>query len=122
MASPYKRRKPSLIRNFWLYRRLIALAVLLGILCWFMLINHTPVTVVFPFGLATISSTTGIVILISFLAGGLATALLMTIVRALRRHLDPASGGNDPEGASLPDDRPPADYAAKTPEGFSHFQ
>jgi uncharacterized integral membrane protein len=119
MASPYyKRRKPSLIRNFWIYRRLVLLAFVLGVLLWFMGINNTPVTVVFPFRLATVSSTVGVVILISALVGSVATALSLTLLRAWRRYRD---GGADPEEpTALPDERPPSDYAAKTPEGFPH--
>ncbi|HEV3167790.1 MAG TPA: DUF1049 domain-containing protein [Isosphaeraceae bacterium] len=121
-TSPYKRRKPSLIRNFWVYRRLVGLAVVLGVLLWFMLINNTPVTVTFPFRLATIESTTGMVILLSALVGSGVTAVVMTVVRAIRTLKD-GPGGLDPEGlpAELPEDRPPADYAAKTGDGFPDF-
>ena len=118
MASPYyKRRRPSLIRNFWVYRRLVALAIVLGVLLWFMLINNTAVTVVFPFRLATVSSTTGIVILISALVGSLATALVMTLLRALRRHRDPESRPAA-DRRDLTGELPPSDYAARTNEGF----
>ena len=51
MASPYKRRRPSLVRNFWVYRKLIALAMVLGLMLWFIWANNAPVTVSFPFRL-----------------------------------------------------------------------
>jgi uncharacterized integral membrane protein len=120
MASPYKRRRPSLIRNLWVYRRLVVAAMVLGLLLWFVVINSAPVTVYFPFRLGQISSSTGIVILLGAMAGSVITALVMTIVLALRRLKSQGSGyGDDPGGATLPDDRPPTDYAAKTGEGFS---
>jgi uncharacterized integral membrane protein len=121
-ASPYKRRRPSLIRNFWVYRRLIALAMALGVLLWFMLINNTDVTVTFPFRLATIQSTVGTVILISALVGSFVTALVMTMLRAWRVYRDAGTRAlDDDDYSDAPDDRPPADYAAKTREGFSNF-
>jgi uncharacterized integral membrane protein len=117
MSSPYKRRRPALLRNLWVYRYLIAAACVLGVMLWFVLINNTAVEVVFPFGLGTIKSRLGIVILLAAAAGGLATALLTTLVLAVRR----LRGGQpraDVEGDPLPDDRPPADYASKATEGF----
>ena len=72
MAYQYKRRRPSIIRNFWVYRRLIGTAILLGLMLWFIWANGDPVTVAFPFGLGKLSSTTGIVILLSALVGSLA--------------------------------------------------
>lgn len=120
--SPYKRRRPSLIRNFWVYRRLILLAIVLGVLLWFMWINSTPVTVVFPFKLATITSTTGMVILLSALCGSLVTALVMTILRAVRGSRSSVHDKEGGERSDWPDDRPPADYAARTGEGFPNLQ
>lgn len=117
MTSPYKRRRPALLLNLWIYRYLIAAAVVLGVMLWFILINNTAVTVVFPFRLGTIQSTLGIVILLAAAAGGLATALVTTLVLALRRlRAGPARAELDDE--PLPDDRPPADYASKVTEGF----
>ena len=43
MAYPYKRRRPSIVRNFWVYRRLIALAMVLGLMLWFIWANNEPV-------------------------------------------------------------------------------
>ena len=53
-SSPYKRRRPSIVRNFWVYRRLVGLAVVLGLMLWFIWANNAPVTVAFPFGLGTL--------------------------------------------------------------------
>ena len=116
-----RRSLAELARNFWVYRRLVAAAVVLGVLLWFILINNQPVTVYFPFGLGAPSSSIGAVILVSAAAGGLATALILTIVRAYRRYRGPRPGdlAADPRAPDLLDDRPPSDYAAKTPEGFS---
>ena len=67
MPYEYKRRRPSIIRNFWVYRRLIGTAILLGLMLWFIWANHEQVTVAFPFGLGKLTSTTGVVILLSAL-------------------------------------------------------
>ena len=85
MASPYKRRRPSIVRNFWVYRRLVGLAMVLGLMLWFIWANDAAVTVAFPFGLGTLESTTGLVILLSALVGSVMTALTMTLVLAWRR-------------------------------------
>jgi uncharacterized integral membrane protein len=121
--SPYKRRRPHLLLNLWVYRRLVVLALVLGLMLWFIVINNTAVTVYFPFGLGQISSTSGIIILLGALAGSIVTGLAMTLVLAIRR----TQAGRDrelaPKGkgglADEIDDRPPPDYAARTPEGFS---
>ena len=121
MDSPYRRRKPALLKNFWIYRYLIASAFGLGVILWFILINNTAVAVTFPFRLGTVESTAGILILLGALAGSVVTALLMTIGFALYRIRRPGgrpSGGDD-DHSTLPDERPPTDYAAKTTEGFS---
>ena len=116
MSISYKRRRPSIVRNFWVYRRLIALAVVLGLILWFVWANNTPVTVAFPFGLGKLSSTTGILILLSALVGSLATALTFTVIIAFRRIQGPGAKAEDDDLSTLPDDRPPADYAAKASE------
>ena len=112
MASPYKRRRPSLVRNFWVYRRLVGLAMVLGLLLWFISANNTAVTVAFPFGLGQLTSTLGLVILLSASVGSIVTALTMTLVHAWKRMQGLGSRTADDE-LGLPDDRPPADYAAK---------
>lgn len=117
---PNRRRRPSLIRNFWVYRRLVAAALVMGLILWFVLTNNTAVEVYFPFGLGTVSSTTGMVILMSALFGSLATALVLTLFFTLRRS-SPAKADTDPDAKPQPltDELPPPDYAAKTPDGFT---
>jgi uncharacterized integral membrane protein len=118
MPYEYKRRRPSIIRNFWVYRRLIGTAVLLGLMLWFIWANGDQVTVAFPFGLGKLTSTTGVVILTSALVGSAMTILVTTLIFAIRRIRStqtPHDRPNPPETAA---DRPPADYAAKTTEGF----
>jgi uncharacterized integral membrane protein len=118
MPYQYKRRRPSIIRNFWVYRRLIGMAILLGLTLWFIWANGDPVTVAFPFGLGKLSSTTGIVILLSALVGSVLTILATTVIFAVRR-LRSAPAPQDPINPSDPNvDRPPSDYAAKTTDGF----
>jgi uncharacterized integral membrane protein len=115
--SPYKRRKPNIVKNFWVYRRLVALAFVLGLMLWFIWANDASVTVSFPFGLGTWKSTTGLVILLSALVGSVMTALAITLILTIRRAQGPKNAKADAEAAPLPDDRPPPDYA-KTTEGF----
>lgn len=115
--SPYKRRKPSLLRNFWVYRRLILAALVMGLLLWFVATNNEKVTIIFPFGLGAFPSTTGLVILLSALVGSLVTGLILTLVWALR--LAKSSRVDSPPNKSLVDDElPPPDYAAKTGDGI----
>jgi uncharacterized integral membrane protein len=118
MPYQYKRRRPSIIKNFWVYRRLIGTAVLLGLMLWFIWANNDPVTVAFPFGLGKLSSKTGIVILLSALVGSVLTILATTVVFALRRLRSGAAPQDPHNPAERTDDRPPPDYAAKTTEGF----
>lgn len=118
MAYQYKRRRPSIIRNFWVYRRLIGTAVLLGLMLWFIWANDAKVTVAFPFGLGSLTSTTGIVILLSALFGSVVTILATTVFFALRRLRSTPSPQDPPHPSEPPPDIPPPDYAAKTTEGF----
>jgi uncharacterized integral membrane protein len=123
MPYEYKRRRPSIIRNFWVYRRLIGSAVLLGLMLWFIMVNHEQVTVQFPFGLGKLTSTTGVVILLSALVGSLATILVTTVIiaiRRMRRTQIPRDPQDPPKPTEVVADRPPADFAAKTREGFSN--
>jgi uncharacterized integral membrane protein len=117
MAYQYKRRRPSIIRNFWVYRRLIGTAVLLGLMLWFIWANGAQVTVAFPFGLQ-INSSLGVVILLSALVGSLATVLVTTLIIAVRRLRSTQAPQDPPNPSDLNADRPPPDYAAKTREGF----
>lgn len=118
MAYQYKRRRPSIIKNFWVYRRLIGMAVLLGLMLWFIWANDAKVTVAFPFGLGSLTSTTGIVILLSALVGSVVTILATTVVFALRRLRSTPAPQDPPSPSEPPPDLPPPDYAAKTTEGF----
>lgn len=117
MSYLYKRRRPSIVRNFWVYRRLIALAMVLGLMLWFIWANNAPVTVAFPFGLGSLSSSLGLVILLSALVGAIVSALTTTLIYTVKRRKSLRRRGDD-EASELADDRPPADYAAKTTEGF----
>ena len=119
-SSYYKRRRRSLVRNLWVYRKLVSLAVLLGLILWFVLTNNEQVTIATPFGLGNVHSTTGLVILISALFGSTATALALTAAWAIRRNrLDREQGPVDPPKPMILDELPPPDYAAKTGEGLT---
>lgn len=118
MDSPYRRRRPGLIRNLWIYRNLVAVAFSMGILLWFVVINSTPLAVHFPFGLGTVNSTSGLLILVSALFGSLLTVAGLGVIALIRRLKSGASAAELDDGADLLDDRPPSDYAATTPEGF----
>jgi uncharacterized integral membrane protein len=106
------------VRNFWVYRRLVALACALGLMLWFIWANDATVTVAFPFGLGVWTSTTGLVILLSALFGSVVTALAITLVYTWRRMRGGTAKPEEDGAKPLDDDRPPPDYAAKTPEGF----
>ncbi|WP_435009748.1 lipopolysaccharide assembly protein LapA domain-containing protein [Tundrisphaera lichenicola] len=120
-SSHYKRRKRSMVRNLWVYRRLVAVAIVLGLMLWFVLTNNEQVNIAFPFGLGTFQSTTGLVILLSSLVGSLVTALTMTLIWAIRRgRADRDDLPADPPGKSpILDELPPPDYAAKTGDGIA---
>jgi uncharacterized integral membrane protein len=118
MTSPYKRRRPSILRNFWVYRRLVLVAMVLGLLLWFIWANNDKVTVAFPFGMGKVTSSTGLIILASALVGSGATLLVTTLYLAIRAR----RAGKHPEADEKPpadDELPPPDYAAKTGEGLS---
>ena len=85
MVANYKRRKPSLVRNLWIFRRLIIVAVMGGVILWFIWANRQPVAVAFPFGLGTVQSSAGILILTSVLGGAVAGALTATAWLAWRK-------------------------------------
>jgi uncharacterized integral membrane protein len=120
MPYQYKRLKPSILRNFWVYRRLIGTAALLGLMLWFIWANDAQVTVAFPFGLGKLTSTTGVVILLSALVGSLATILATTVFFALRRKRQSQTPHDRSNPSDLVAERPPPDYAAKAAEGFSN--
>ncbi len=119
MSAPYKRRRSaSLVRNLWVYRRLVAVAVLLGLVLWFIVINSTPVEIYFPFGFGPVKGTSGGILLAGVVVGSILTALAFTIFLTIRRLRSPAAPEGRDDGEDLPEDRPPSDYAAKTNEGF----
>ena len=70
------RKSSNPLRTLWMARKLIAAAIVLGILLWFILMNHQDVTLYFPFGMGQAHSSLGVVVLLSALAGGSVTALL----------------------------------------------
>jgi uncharacterized integral membrane protein len=118
MTSPYKRRRPSILRNFWVYRRLVLVALVLGLLLWFIWANNQKVTVAFPFRLGEVTSSVGVIILASASVGSVATLLVTTLYLAIRARR--ASRAADIEDKGRPDDElPPPDYAARTGEGLS---
>ena len=118
MAYEYKRRRPSILRNLWVYRRLILAAILLGVMLWFIMANSAPATVEFPFGLGKLTSSVGVVSLMSALVGSVVTMLVTTLVLAVRRMRGTQTSPEPPSHPNPADDRPPPDYAAKTADGF----
>jgi len=117
LVSPYKRR-PSPVQTLWIYRHLFAAAFVLGVLLWFVVINGDRVVVSFPFGLGKIESSAGVLILMSATAGGIATGLALGVLLTVRRLKSRGGDADKGDEVNLPDDRPPADYAAKSPDGF----
>ncbi len=118
MSSPYRRRRPSILHNFWVYRRLVLVALVLGLLLWFIWANNEKVTVAFPFRLGQVTSSVGVIILASALVGSVATLLVTTLYGAIRARRASRSADTLDKGR-LDDDLPPPDYAAKTGEGLS---
>ena len=117
-SSPYKRRKPSLLRNLWVYRRLVLAAVVLGLLFWFIASNNEKVTIIFPFGLGSFPSTTGVVILLSALVGSVITAMILTLVWATRFTKSNRTDDTPIKSKIEDDELPPPNYAAKTGDGL----
>ena len=120
MSTPYKRRRPNLLHNLYIYRHLVLVALVMGLLLWFIWANNDKVTIAFPFGLGHASSTTGIIILTSFLFGALTGTLATTLVWAIRvrRSQKTIESQNKPASHGDDDDLPPPDYAAKAGEGL----
>jgi uncharacterized integral membrane protein len=119
VAYQYKRIRPSIIQNLWVYRRLVGSAILLGVMLWFIWANDTPVSIAFPFRLGHLNSALGVVILLSAVVGALFGVLITTIARTARKIRGPQTAPEPRSAGEVVDDRPPADYAAKTTEGFS---
>ena len=74
---------PQMIRNLWIYRRLLALAILLCVALCFVVSNRQSVTVSFLF-IGDITSSSGIVMLVSAGLGAAVCWLVMTLRHALR--------------------------------------
>ena len=125
MASPYKRRRSaSLVRNLWVYRRLVLAAILAGLTLWFILVNGQDIEVRFPFWKTPLKTSSGMAILLGAAAGSIVTLLVTTIVMTMRRMRHGHAHAHDADPAAIPDDRPPSDYASKAKEGFpgsDHF-
>ena len=121
MGSPYRRRRTSLLRSVWVYRRLVLVALVLGLLLWFIWANNEKVTIAFPFGFGHVSSTTGIIILTSFLVGSLTTGLVTTLLWAIRVRRSQKTSESSTK-TDMDDDLPPPDYASKAGEGLSNTQ
>ena len=86
---------------------------------WFVVINSGTVQVAFPFGLGSLTSTAGIVILLGAMAGSVLTMMALGVLYALRRlKVGPPTSEVEKEAGVIDDDLPPSDYAAKAPEGF----
>jgi uncharacterized integral membrane protein len=117
MGSPYKRRKHSILRNFWVYRRLVLVAMVLGLLLWFIWANGERMIVTFPFKMGQVTSSVGVIILTSALVGSLTTLLVTTLFLAVKSRR--AAKSAEPGAKDVPDELPPPDYAAKTGEGLS---
>ena len=121
MSTAYKRRRPMLIRTAWDNRKLVALAIALGVMLWFVVANRTDVTVVLPFWLGSFATTSGLAILLGALFGSVVTVLVITILWTvrLRRVRTDETDDRPPSKPELADELPPSDYAARTGEGFS---
>ncbi|MDB5351596.1 MAG: hypothetical protein JWN86_2843 [Planctomycetota bacterium] len=119
MIAPYKRRRSAgLVRNLWVYRRLVAVAFVLGLTLWFIVMNNTEVDVRIPFGFGPWKTTSGVAILLGAIAGSILTALVFTILITMKRFRHPSDRTDDADPSAIPDDRPPSDYASKTKDGF----
>lgn len=124
-TSLYSRKRPSLVRSLWTHRKLVGTAAVLGVILWFIWVNGAQVEVSFPFGLGTVQSGLGVVILASAILGGLFTALAIGAYWTARKFKEPGGGGTAESSEPVPgakvrdDDLPPPDYGSKTSEGFS---
>lgn len=119
MVAPYKRRRSaSLVRNLWVYRRLVAAAIVTGLTLWFIVMNGERIEVRFPFGFGPMATTSGVAILLGAVAGSIITGLVLTIVLTMKRFRRPSGREDLGDPRAIPEDRPPTDYAAKAKEGF----
>jgi uncharacterized integral membrane protein len=119
MSAPYKRRRSAgFVRNLWVYRRLVAAAIVAGLTLWFILVNNTELAVRFPFGIGPWITTSGVAILLGAIAGSIMTGLVLTIVLTMKRFRRPSGRDDDGDPRAIPEERPPVDYASKAKEGF----
>jgi uncharacterized integral membrane protein len=108
-----------LIQTAWRHRKLVILAVVIGILLWFIVANRTHVVVVLPFWLGTFETTSGLAMLFGALAGSAVTILAIGAIWTIRRTREPSeavTAGDKPP--MIDDELPPPDYASRTTEGF----
>ena len=103
------RRSSNPLRTLWMARKLVAAAIVLGILLWFILMNHQEVTLYFPFGLGNARSSLGVVVLLSALAGGLITALLSAYFWA-RKWYRPGGRSHDDAHQEDLDEQPASEH------------
>jgi uncharacterized integral membrane protein len=101
---------PQMIRNLWIYRRVIALAVLLGVIGGFVWANKDPLEVRFPL-LGKIQSSAGVVMLVSVALGAAGTWLVMMI----RRTLQSAHEARGEPAHRVAPDPPPSPPATEPP-------
>ena len=88
---------PQMIRNLWIYRRVLLLAVLLGLVASFVWSNRKPIEV--SFLIFTISdASAGVVMLVSAALGAGATWLVLTFRYAVQSAREQkGSSGQQPE-------------------------
>ena len=82
-----RHRSSNPLRTLWMAKKLIAAAVVLGILLWFVLTNNQQVTLYFPFKIGNAKASIGVVVLVSAGIGALITGLLGTFFWAWHRYL-----------------------------------
>ena len=111
---------PQMIRNLWIYRRLLGLTVVLGIVLFFVVSNSATVEVTFPF-IGTLKSWVGVVMLASAALGAVLTWLVMTFRHAWHaaksEHEVPSDGAPAPPPKAAADDVPANTGAKQSSEG-----
>jgi uncharacterized integral membrane protein len=109
-----------LIQTAWHHRKLVVLAVAVGVLLWFIVANRTEVVVVLPFWLGSFETRSGLAMLFGALAGAIVTLLAIGATWTIRRAREaPEARPLTEKPPWVDDELPPPDYAARTPEGFS---
>ncbi len=109
---------PQMIRNLWIYRRLLGLAVLLGVVLFFVVSNRATVDVTFPL-IGKFESSVGLVMLASAALGAVVTWLVMTFRHAWREAKCERETASDGTPAAPRPTEPPAKVVAtnKSSEG-----